>query len=334
MALDGDSRVVPLDRAIRKVRQEGQHLFEVFRRVAELCGEKPALQMSRDGRWMCYSYSEALDTTAAVARRLCELGLMPGDRVAICGENCPEWGLTYLAAMRAGLTAVPLDPQLPAEDIHGCCRFAEAKLIVAGRATFEAVSSAVEQASADDGHRITVIHMTKRFVPPPGASRDEGPPPVDVQPDHIASILFTSGTTVAPKAVPLTHANLLSNARALLEVHPLRSAERFVSVLPMYHVFEFTGGFLLPMIIGATVTYVEQLKAPEILTTIQAARPTIMLAVPSQGPRVIPASTTKNVWSVIGTGVPGTGTAICPPAVVARANPTTPAACTQTRPAA
>ena len=62
-------------------------------------------------------------------QRLTERGLAPGDRVAICAENGPEWGLTYLAIMRVGLTAVPLDPQLPAAEAWSAARFAKAKLI-------------------------------------------------------------------------------------------------------------------------------------------------------------------------------------------------------------
>lgn len=264
------------DDLIREARHHSASIFQTFERVAQLCADSPALQMNRAGRWIIYSYEEALAATAAIARRFGELGLEPGDRIVLCGDNCPEWGLTYLAAMRAGLTAVPLDPQLAPGEVFACGRFASTKLICAGRSTFAALATE----AAGGREAAPIVQMAEPFVPPPGASRDAGPPPVHVGGDHTASILFTSGTTLAPKAVPLTHDNLLSNARALLSVHPLQSSESFLSVLPMYHAFEFTGGFLVPMIIGATVTYVEQLKGPFILAAMQAVRPTLMQVVP------------------------------------------------------
>ena len=265
---------------IRESRAQARTIFDLFRRVACFCGDKTALQMCRGGRWISYTYTDALAATGTIARHFGDFDLAAGDRVVVCGENCPEWGLTYLAAMRAGLTAVPLDPQLPAEEIFACARFAGAKLIFAGSTNFESLSSAAPNAPGKGGKPFPVVPMTAPYVPAPGAARDPGPPPASANGDGIASILFTSGTTVAPKAVPLTHANLLSNARALLEVHRLQPDERFISVLPMYHAFEFTGGFVLPIALGGTITYVEQLKGPELMAAMQTAQPTIMLTVP------------------------------------------------------
>ena len=274
------------DREIRSARAEGRTIFEVFERVAHICGSKIMLQMCREGRWVRYTYAEALAATVAVARRLHELKLRPGDRVALCAESCPEWGVLYLAVQRSGLTAVPLDPQLPPDEILACARFAKAKVIFVDHSTCEAISDAraLAPATASAGRSTAgaavVIEIGAQLVPPPGGSRDEGPPPAAQDAERIASILFTSGTTVAPKAVPLTHTNLLADACGLLDVHPLKSEDSFISVLPLYHAFEFTGGFLLPICIGATVTYVETLKAPEVLATMQAVHPTHMLAVP------------------------------------------------------
>ncbi len=96
----------------------------------------------------------------------------------------------------------------------------------------------------------------------------------------MASILFTSGTTVSPKAVQLTHANFTANAEALLAVHKLDESDELLSVLPMYHAFEFTAGFCVPFLRGATVTYVDRLNGAEILAAMQATGTTKMLVVP------------------------------------------------------
>ncbi|MGB2986737.1 MAG: AMP-binding protein [Phycisphaerae bacterium] len=253
---------------------QGANLFDVFRRAAERFGGKPALQIRREGRWLRYTYDEAMHATGAIMRRFGEHGLNPGDRVAICGESGPEWGLAYLAAMRAGLTTIPLDPQLPPPDAWSAARFAEARLMCATPTT----SPGLAQHRLDgDAEMVT---MREPFIPRPAASRDTAPDPVPVDDTAVASILFTSGTTVSPKAVLLTHRNFIANATALLKVHPVSPADQLLSVLPMYHAFEFTGGFWVPLVSGATITYVEQLKGPEIMSVMQATGTTIMLVVP------------------------------------------------------
>jgi long-chain acyl-CoA synthetase len=272
--------VNPDDSKIREAVAGAESIFEAFAGAAELCGEKIALQMRRAGRWICYTYAEALAATASIAQRFSELGLSSGDRVVICGENGPEWALAYLAAMRSGLTAVPLDPQLDGEEIVGCARFAKAKLICAGRTTIDAITSATALEQHGRNGLLPVILIAEPFVPPAGASRDALLPPADVSGDAIASILFTSGTTVSPKAVPLTHANFLSNARAIREVQPHDARDSFLCVLPMYHAFAFTTGFIVPLTAGAAIAFVEQLKTQEILETMHVSKTTVMLAVP------------------------------------------------------
>jgi len=207
-------------------------------------------------------------------RRFQERGLASGDRVVICAENGPDWGLIYLAAMRAGLTAVPLDPQLPPAEAWSAARYVKAKLVCAGRTTFGGLC---EHRFGED---VALVAMDDALIPPPGASRDLAPNPVAVDRTTVASVLFTSGTTVAPKAVPLTHGNFMANADALLAVHSIGPADELLSVLPMYHVFEFTAGFMIPLLRGATITYVDQLKGAEIVSAMQATGTTILLVVP------------------------------------------------------
>jgi len=268
------------DRKIREAVTGAQTIFEAFALTAELSGELTSLQMRRAGRWICYTYAEALAATASIAQRFAELGLIAGDRIVICGENCPEWALIYLAAMRSGLTAVPLDPQLSGEEVVASARFAEAKLICAGRTTIDAITSAATQAEPGQEERLPVILIAEPFVPPPGASRDVLLPPATVSGDAIASILFTSGTTVAPKAVPLTHTNFLSNARAIRQAQPHDARDSFLCVLPLHHAFAFTTGFLVPLTAGAAIAFVDQLKTQDIVETMQVSKTTVMLAVP------------------------------------------------------
>jgi long-chain acyl-CoA synthetase len=253
---------------------QGESIFEIFRRTAERCPDKPVFRVKRRNRWIRYTYDEALRATGTIMSRFTERGLKPGDRVAICGENCPEWGLCYLAVMRAGLTAVPLDPQMLPDDAWSAARFAEAKLMFASPQTRKSLTKSRIDGDAE------LLLLREPFIPPPGASRDVMPEQVTMDGTSIASILFTSGTTVAPKAVPLTHRNFIANAQAMLQVHPAHPSDEFLSVLPMYHAFEFTGGFFVPIACGSTITYVDQLKGPELTAAMQATGTTLMLVVP------------------------------------------------------
>lgn len=253
---------------------KGHDIFEVFRRAVDRYGDKSMLQIRRESRWLRYTYREAFQATGAIVRRLHERGLSRGDRVAICAGGSPEWALTYLAAMRAGLTAVPLDPELPPKEALAHARFAGTKLMCADKTTHDGLLTARD---VDDPE---VVLLREPFIPRPAAARDDAPEAAPVDGVSVASILFTSGTTVSPKAVQLTHRNLLSNAQALLAVHPVFPSDELLSVLPMYHAFEFTGGFLVPMIGGATITYVERLKGPDVLTAMKTTGTTAMLVVP------------------------------------------------------
>lgn len=250
------------------------NLFEVFENAARAYGDKPALQIKRGPRWVRYSYEDALAASGAVMQRLTERGCVPGDRVALLSESSPEWCLAYMGMMRAGLTAVPLDPQLPPEEAWEASRFAGAKLMVVSRSRHAALRKARGEGDP------ALVQLNEAFVPPPGASRDISPSPVPIEVGQAASILFTSGTTVQAKSVPLTHGNLISNARALLQVHRLFPSDELLSVLPMYHAFEFTGGFLCPFASGATITYIAEMKGQEIRNAMKATGTTVMLVVP------------------------------------------------------
>lgn len=253
---------------------KGGTIFDVFARAAARYGDKPMLQVRRESRWLRYTYKEAEEATVSITRRLAERGLRPGDRIAICAGSCPEWALTYLAAMRAGMAAIPLDPELPPKEAWAHARFSGARLMCAGKSTFDGLRDA---RGGDDAE---VVLLREPFIPRPAASRDGAPEPVSVDGNAVASILFTSGTTVSPKAVQLTHRNLLANARALLAVHPVYPSDELLSVLPLYHAFEFTGGFLVPMIGGATITYVDRLKGPDVQLAMNMTGTTAMLVVP------------------------------------------------------
>lgn len=269
---------------------------EVFERMAKTYKDKLAVQMRRGGeigQWLRYSFRQLAAGGGLIHKQLSERGLQPGERVVICSESCPEWGLASLGAHRAGLVTVPLDPQMPVEQVFETAAFTEAKLILAGRTTAQKLEQ--HRATLPDSAP-AVIRLEPPFVPLPDqchVETDSAPPssgvtesgslvpqPVSRKPEDLAAIIFTSGTTVAPKGVMLTHGNFIANARSMLQVVRPTRQDRMLSVLPMYHAFEFTCGFLGTLATGADVTYTEQIKGPEIVGLMKETGTTTLICVP------------------------------------------------------
>jgi long-chain acyl-CoA synthetase len=269
----------PIDAVLAQAHHHGEYpaadattLHELFATAAAADPGAIAFQTCRDGRWLRYTYAQALTAIANVAAHLStQLAIGAGDRVVLWGKASPEWALTSFAVHRLGAVTVPLDPQWPVDEILRAASFTGAKLICA----------APELGATLEDPGCPVVDLAAPFVPAPwvGLVPDAGDLPEAGDTNGMATLLFTSGTTLAPKAVPLTHANLLANVRDLVPV--MRSSrERLLSVLPIHHVFELTIGHLVPIVGNGTISYVDELKPAEIQWMMSATRPTTLVAVP------------------------------------------------------
>src|SRR5690606_6343976 len=106
-------------------------------------------------------------------------------------------------------------------------------------------------------------------------------PRVAVDPEQTASLLFTSGTTGTPKAVPLSHRNLAANANALMSEDLIRANDRVLMPQPLHHTYPFTLGLLTTLGMGATLVMPSGVTGPEITGAAKASAATAMLGVPS-----------------------------------------------------
>ncbi|MBI1929152.1 AMP-binding protein, partial [Candidatus Poribacteria bacterium] len=105
-------------------------------------------------------------------------------------------------------------------------------------------------------------------------------PDVEIDSDTVASIIFTAGTTVDAKGAVLSHKSFIANILAVAEALPPCETDEFLSVLPLYHAFEFTCGFLMSIYGGATVTYSNTLKPTAMLETMRETRTTVLIGMP------------------------------------------------------
>jgi long-chain acyl-CoA synthetase len=218
---------------------------------------------------------------AAVASRIRDLrarDIRRGDRVVILGDNCPNWVIAYLATTFEGIVAVPILPGFSEDNIRHIVRdsgavaaFAAAKFIP----RLEGVNPLRILWSMED-FSIAWADPARRIEP-----SAVGAPETEPEPGDLAVIIYTSGTTGHSKGVMLTHDNLVFDTVNALKKFPLTSNDVFLSILPLSHTFEATGGMLCPLTMGVSILYMQGLPTPQtLLRSMETAKPTGVLTVP------------------------------------------------------
>jgi long-chain acyl-CoA synthetase len=224
------------------------------------------------------SYAALHERIRRVAAGLRAAGIGPGDFVLLCGPNGPGWIAAYFGAVCAGAGAVPVDDQAGKETLAAVLRHSGAKFAFTTSRHLEELGDAPERprnyvlldAAPGDERGWQAIDAE--------APSEEGTAP---DAERIASLVYTSGTTGTPKAVPLTHRNLVSNANALMEADLIRARDRVLLPLPMHHSYPFTVGLLLVLGTGATLVLPSGISGPEITSALKSGAATAMLGVPS-----------------------------------------------------
>lgn len=219
-----------------------------------------------------YTYQQLKDSVCKLKDYLKELGLEKNERFAVLGENRPEWAIAYLAILRAGLVCVPLDPMLSEGELLHILRESGARGVVCS----ENHLYKIEGIKNELRHFKWIIRMDKIHKLNP----DRQYPFEPINPDNLAILIFTSGTTGTAKAVMLSHKNILSNIESISRCIPVFTDDTMVSIIPLHHTFEATCGFLYPLYCGAAIYYPNSLKPKELLATFKEARVTCLIAVP------------------------------------------------------
>ncbi|HEX5420682.1 MAG TPA: AMP-binding protein, partial [Gammaproteobacteria bacterium] len=237
-------------------------------------------------------HAQILDVAAGLEAK----GIGRGDFVLLCGANSPSWIAAYFATVCTGAAAIPVDDQAGKETLAAVIRHSGARFAFTTRRHIEELgeaASSLDYALLEEGSDLASSpSMEDSRTPGHGpetagrtepserdaAGRAEPPGP---DPAGIASLVYTSGTTGTPKAVPLTHANLISNAVALMHAGLIQASDRVLLPLPMHHSYPFTVGLLLVLGIGATLVLPSGISGPEITGALKSGRATAMLGVPS-----------------------------------------------------
>jgi len=217
----------------------------------------------------------------AVMALLENLGIMPGDKVAILSAGMPNWGASFYAITFMGAVAVPLLPDFHPDEIRNILEHAEAKAIFFSENQQSKVNSilaeiAPKRIKIEDFSLKSSEAGDKVFNPSAEPEKE-----YSVRENDLASIIYTSGTTGKSKGVMLSHLNICFTADKSGRVQVIKETDRFLSVLPLSHSYENTIGMVLPMLRGAGIWYLGKAPTPSVLLpALLEVKPTIMLTVP------------------------------------------------------
>jgi long-chain acyl-CoA synthetase len=222
-------------------------------------------------------YGALKETIQGAASRLEQAGIGPSSTVALWGPSCADWVATYFALVCRGALVVPLDHQSSAALLSGILDHASPDLIVT------TVAHRAELAAERRTARTLLIDELAAGVP--GNLHEQGSGVCGgtrslTSPDRAAALLYTSGTTGTPKAVPLTHRNLITNTLALCAADLIAADDRVLLPLPLHHTYPFTVGLMTVLARGAAVVFPAGISGPEIAAAARDAHPTALLAVP------------------------------------------------------
>ncbi len=297
---------------VRKIRS----IKEMLETSVELYSDKAAFLYKPKGndRYVPVTYRQFKDDVDALGTAMIDLGLK-GGRIAIIGENRYEWAVSYMAAVNGTGIVVPLDKDLPENEIES--------LLVRSKADAIIYSGHLEDSISHIAKRLDFVRYYITMDELADGNRDKaGPQEVpgnrpqpafkelrvlvekgrkmvadgcrdftdaQIDPEAFSILLFTSATTDTSKAVMLCHRNIAENLMAMSSMVKIYSEDIFLSVLPLHHTYENTCGFLCPLYLGATVAYCEGLR--HIVKNLQEAKATMMLGVP-----LIYESIYKRIW--------------------------------------
>lgn len=229
-----------------------------------------------------WTYDQLFTKAQIIARSLIQSGCKDNDRVALWAENRPEWCAVWLGIVIAGGIAVPIDFNLPAEDVGSILDMAQVSGIFLGQKkedTIELLKGKCPIISFTPVFDKDFESFIKKGIITEGA-KDILPTVESIAPDHAASIIFTSGTTGVAKGVTLSHHGIIANINASIMSLPITEKDVFMGVLPLHHTYPTTCAFLSPLTIGASLTICEKVVGKVIIEDTRDSGGTIIIAVP------------------------------------------------------
>ena len=245
------------------------------------------------------TYAQLEDRVGRVAGMLAGLGVGKGDRVALLLGTVPEFVEVLHGAWRLGAVAASVNVMLTPDELGYVLADAEASVVVTDREFLPSVL-AVRDRLADLHYVVVARGRSPRRTESYEkllARADDPPPPVAVEPDDLALLAYTAGTTANPKGAMLTHGNLLANLNQMSEVPALHEAGSDVVLLalPLFHIYALNVVLGITLREGATAVLVERFDPVRTLELVERHRVTVLFGAPRMFAAWLRAAGTKDV---------------------------------------
>lgn len=253
-----------------------QNLREKFKESTLNHSQKIAIQHKKNDKWISVYYSDLGRNAENISALLQEEKAGKGEKVAILLDNRSEWPAIFFATVSIGAISIPIDYTSRPEEIENILKNSECKLIFTSEDLFSLaeglrkkcpfLKKVISVDSAEFKNRIEKL---------PAESKN-----VQIDPDDLACILYTSGTTAEPKGVMLTHGNLLANCASVQKLNLVTSTDSVVSVLPLHHSYPLTGTVIFPLLNGGRIIYPGTMRSEDILKAMRETKATVFFGVP------------------------------------------------------
>ena len=262
----------PKDKS-KYVKTNYKTVKEIFDRSTKLYSDKVIIteKFNPKGEFEEITYKQFRNDVVALGTALTNKYSLKDERVVIIGENTYHWYVSYMALLCGAGIAVPVDKELPANEIENVVSRSKATAVIYSTKRKEVIKKIEDnlpnvkyfiQMNSDDeleGREVgmnTVISQGRELVD----NGDNSYEKIEIDPDEFKVLIFTSGTTSNSKGVMICNRNLAENINAVSTYVYLSPEDRLFSVLPLHHTYESSIGFLLPMACGCSVAVCQGLK--------------------------------------------------------------------------
>ena len=266
-------------------------LKDMLKQTGEAYGDRPAyvFKTEEKGKFRTITHKEFRNEINALGTVLINMGLKD-KRIAIISENRYEWELSYLAIASGVGVVVPLDKSLPDNELESLILRSQVEAIIYSSKYDTIMGTLRDKKNTNLKYFISMdleentqgIYSEKTLIEKGKKLLNEGDSTylnAEIDADKMGIMLFTSGTTAMSKAVMLSHKNLVTNVMDITQRFDLTEEDRFLSFLPLHHVFECTVGFLYPISIGGSIAFCEGVK--HMADNIKEFGITAMISVPA-----------------------------------------------------
>ena len=271
---------------------EYKTIKEIFERSTDIYANKEFIleKFNPKGEFEYITYKQFKEDVVGLGTGLTKkFNLNNNERIVVIGENTYGWYVSYMAALCGAGIAVPVDKELPANELENVINRSRATIVIYSPKKKDVIKKVQDnlpgvkyfaQMYSDDklmGRDIglnTIINEGKKLV----EAGDDSYMKIQIDPEEFKVLIFTSGTTSQSKGVMICNKNLAENINAVSAYVKLYETDRFFSVLPLHHTYESTIGFLLPLAVGSSIAVCQGLKY--IVPDLKETKPTALLAVP------------------------------------------------------